>query len=56
MKSASERNAAQLEKWVAEHTASVDDDEEVEAPKGILVVNAWREQPLPERDKQPGQT
>lgn len=51
VKSASERNAAQLEKWVAEHTASADDDEESEPPKGILVVNAWREQPLPERDK-----
>lgn len=51
VKSASERNAAQLEKWVAEHTALVDDDEEAEPPKGILVVNAWREQPLPERDK-----
>jgi hypothetical protein len=51
VKSASERNAAQLEKWVAEHTASDDNDEEGEPPKGILVVNAWREQPLPERDK-----
>lgn len=51
VKSASERNAAQLEKWVAEHTASVGDGEEAEPPKGILVVNAWREQPLPKRDK-----
>ena len=50
-KSASERNAAQLEKWVAEHTASADNDAEVEPPKGILVVNAWRLTPLPERDK-----
>jgi hypothetical protein len=48
VKSASERNAAQLEKWVAEHTVSADDDE---PPKGVLVVNAWRELPLPERDK-----
>lgn len=51
VKSASERNAAQLEKWVAEHTALGEDDQEIEPPKGILVANAWREQPLPERDK-----
>jgi hypothetical protein len=50
VKSASERNAAQLEKWVAEHTAAGDDEEDADPPKGILVVNAWREVPLPERD------
>lgn len=50
VKSSSERNAAQLEKWVAEHTASADEDGEG-PPKGILVVNAWREVPLPERDQ-----
>jgi hypothetical protein len=43
-KSASEKNAAQLEKWVAaayEHTG--------ESPKGILIVNTWREKPLADR-------
>lgn len=43
-KSASEANAAQLEKWVAEALANS------EVPhKGILVVNSWRETPLQER-------
>lgn len=43
-KSASEKNAAQLEKWVAgvyESTGT--------SPKGLLVVNTWREVPLPDR-------
>lgn len=43
-KSASEKNAAQLEKWVAGafETSGV-------SPKGILVVNTWRDRPLAER-------
>jgi hypothetical protein len=43
-KSAAEKHAAQLEKWVAtelEQTGS--------APKGILVVNTWKDKPLDER-------
>ncbi|GAA3550053.1 hypothetical protein GCM10022235_17080 [Kribbella ginsengisoli] len=43
-KSAAEKHAAQLEKWVAgalEETGA--------SPKGILVVNTWREVPLSER-------
>lgn len=43
-KSAAEKNAAQLEKWVAaafEATGT--------SPKGILVVNTWRHTPLAER-------
>ena len=43
-KSAAEKHAAQLEKWVA--TAL---EETGEAPKGILVENTWRETPLNER-------
>jgi len=43
-KSAAERNAAQLEKWVA---ASFEDSGR--SPKGILVANTWRETPLIER-------
>ena len=43
-KSAAEKHAAQLEKWVA--TAL---EETGEAPKGILVANTWRETPLQER-------
>lgn len=46
-KSAAEKHAAQLEKWVA--TAM---EETGEAPKGILVVNTWREVPLEERTKE----
>jgi hypothetical protein len=51
VKSAKEQNAAQLEKWVAEHTALTGDDEDAHPPKGILVVNAWRARPLPDRDQ-----
>lgn len=43
-KSAAERNAAQLEKWVAEEVA-----EGVRA-KGVLVVNTWREAAPDQRD------
>ncbi|MDA2804973.1 hypothetical protein [Nocardiopsis suaedae] len=43
-KSAAEKHAAQLEKWVA--TAL---EETEKAPKGILAVNTWRERPLDER-------
>ncbi|PWC05127.1 hypothetical protein [Agromyces badenianii] len=42
--SAAEKDAAQLEKWVA---AALETSGT--APKGILVVNAWRELPLDER-------
>ncbi|MFJ2755207.1 hypothetical protein ACIO3S_06405 [Nocardioides sp. NPDC087217] len=42
-KSAGEKHAAQLEKWVAEELAG-----DVEA-KGILVVNAWKDIPLKDR-------
>lgn len=45
-KSAAEKHAAQLEKWVAgamEETGNL--------PKGILVVNTWRELQLSERTK-----
>jgi hypothetical protein len=43
-KSASERNAAQLEKWVSEYY-----DRTSERPKGILLVNAYRTKPLADR-------
>jgi len=43
-KSASEANAAQLEKWVAEALA-----ETGKPHKGILVVNAWRDIPIRDR-------
>ncbi|MEU9019988.1 hypothetical protein [Actinomadura sp. NPDC048394] len=43
-KSAAEKHAAQLEKWVAAELEATG-----KAPKGILVVNAWRELPLDER-------
>ena len=43
-KSAAEKHAAQLEKWVA--SAITDDGK---APKGILVVNTWRGTPLDRR-------
>lgn len=46
-KSAAEKHAAQLEKWVAsayEETGTM--------PKGILVVNTWRETPLTKRTKE----
>jgi len=45
-KSAAEKHAAQLEKWVAgayEETGKM--------PKGILVANTWRNEPLSERKK-----
>lgn len=45
-KSAAEKHAAQLEKWVAgslEETGVI--------PKGILVVNTWRELPLADRSE-----
>jgi hypothetical protein len=44
-KSASEADAAQLEKWVTEHRL----EHEQDAPKGILIVNAWRNKPLEAR-------
>jgi len=40
-RSAAERHAAQLEKWV-----SSDYDETGKLPKGLLVVNTWRDVPL----------
>jgi hypothetical protein len=43
-KSAAEGDAAQLEKWVSTHMA-----EKSKLPKGLLVVNAYREIPLEER-------
>ncbi|WP_431881193.1 hypothetical protein [Micromonospora chalcea] len=43
-KSAAEKHAAQLEKWVANSF-----EETGVSPKGILVVNTWREKPLDER-------
>jgi hypothetical protein len=45
-KSAAEKHAAQLEKWVAGEL-----EETGKAPKGILVANTWRETPLPDRTK-----
>lgn len=46
-KSAAEKQAAQLEKWVAGAL-----EETGKAPKGILVVNTWRELPLIERTQE----
>lgn len=46
VKSAAEKQAAQLEKWVA--TALEDTGEQ---PKGLLVVNTWREIMLEDRTK-----
>lgn len=43
-KSAAEKHAAQLEKWVANYLEA-----EGVLPKGILVVNTWRQKPLDER-------
>jgi hypothetical protein len=43
-KSAGERDAAQLEKWVSEHTV-----EHGQVPKGILLANTWRATPLDAR-------
>lgn len=45
-KSAAEKHAAQLEKWVADAKA------QGKSVKGILVVNTWREQPLNERTEE----
>ncbi len=45
-KSAGEKDAAQLEKWVSEYQL----DHGV-TPKGVLVANAWRETPLADRTK-----
>lgn len=44
VKSAAEKNAAQLEKWVAGEM-----EETGVAPKGVLVVNTWRERELEKR-------
>ncbi len=44
-KSAAEKHAAQLEKWVSNHFA----ENEI-LPKGILIVNTYRELPLSERN------
>lgn len=46
-KSAAEKHAAQLEKWVA---GAIEDTGK--APKGILIVNTWRERPLAERTEE----
>jgi hypothetical protein len=43
-KSAAERDAAQLEKWVSHHRADAG-----EQAKGILVVNGWLAKPLDQR-------
>lgn len=47
-KSASEKDAAQLEKWRSEFHAK-----HGRIPKGILIVNAWRNKPLAERGDHP---
>jgi hypothetical protein len=47
-KSASEKDAAQLEKWRSEFHA-----QHGRMPKGLLIVNAWRGKPLAERSSQP---
>ena len=46
-KSAAEKHAAQLEKWVASSY-----EETGELHKGLLIVNTWRETPLDERTEQ----
>ncbi len=46
-KSAGEKDAAQLEKWVAE-----DIEKTGTSPKGILIVNTWRDTPLAKRTKE----
>jgi hypothetical protein len=45
-KSAAEKNAAQLEKWVSTYMA----DHDGVTPKGILIVNTFRELPLEDRN------
>ncbi|MBT2761892.1 hypothetical protein [Paenibacillus sp. ISL-20] len=47
-KSAAEKHAAQLEKWVSEYFTTKD-----VMPKGILVVNAFKDVPLKERMEDP---
>jgi hypothetical protein len=46
-KSAAEKHAAQLEKWVSEYYSTYDI-----RPKGILVVNAFKDTPLINREEQ----
>jgi hypothetical protein len=46
-KSATEGNAAQLEKWISEERISG-----VQNPKGILIVNGWRNMPLEDRNQE----
>jgi hypothetical protein len=46
-KSAAEKNAAQLEKWISTYRA----DHDGVTPKGLLVVNTFREQPLEARNQ-----
>lgn len=45
VKSAAEKDAAQLEKWVASYHAEHDVQ-----PKGILLINAWRDLTLADRE------
>lgn len=45
-KSASERDAAQLQKWVADYHAS-----NGRSPKGVLIVNPWRTRLLDKREE-----
>jgi len=47
-KSAGEKHAAQLEKWVSEYHAQKDIK-----PKGILIVNAYKDIPLEDRNELP---
>ncbi|KAF6658879.1 hypothetical protein ACT3XG_14715 [Paenibacillus polymyxa] len=47
-KSAAEKHAAQLEKWVSEYFVSKGIN-----PKGILIVNAFKDKPLSERTESP---
>jgi len=47
-KSAAEKNAAQLEKWVSEYWS---DEKSVNKPKGILVANAFARIPLEKRSE-----
>jgi hypothetical protein len=46
LKSAGEKNAAQLEKWVAEAMERTGT-----SPKGILIANTWRDIPIAERNQ-----
>lgn len=45
-KSAAEKHAAQLEKWVAQEYEATG-----KAPKGLLIVNTWKDSPLDKRTK-----